>query len=391
MNEGDSCKKAQINLADSYDEQIAIRLPLSWRWDKRYIDSLPYIFGFSVAVTALEARAGDIVLDFACGSGWISEWLNRLGIRTVSLDISSTLLGFGRRRMSCDERIDLSEVSAHFVAGDERLPFSDGAFDGIICMNSLHHMQDYQAVLDEMYRVLNQNGKASFFEPGSNHALAPASIKEMEGGILEKNVVLSDIYEKARSAGFEELHIKPYLQPTETDFTYSEWRDLAGGNKKSVAEYVERLCDYVEKTNLIFTLSKTRQRVPDSKSPGRLSAVIEILEAPASASAGAEVCGKAAIRNAGDTIWLSEQTRFGGYVTFAARLLTPDGKLLVNDFGRALLPRDIMPGDGFDAVMFLRAPSEGGEYALEFDMVCEMIKWFGEDGSATVSTAMRVF
>jgi len=76
-------KLAQIELAKLYEEDIAVEIPLSWKWDKRYIDSLSYIHSFTMAVAGLNCKVGDLILEFARGSGWATEWLNRLGYKTV--------------------------------------------------------------------------------------------------------------------------------------------------------------------------------------------------------------------------------------------------------------------------------------------------------------------
>jgi hypothetical protein len=38
--------------------------------------------------------------------------------------------------------------------------------------------------------------------------------------------------------------------------------------------------------------------------------------------------------NVGESLWLSNQRAFGGYVTFSVKLLTPDGRVLEESRGR---------------------------------------------------------
>ena len=84
-----------------------------------------------------------------------------------------------------------------------RLPFREASFDGIICINALHHMLDYRATLDEMYRVLKAGGRAVFSEPGDEHSKSPESIMAVEQfGAVEKDIVLPEIYQLAKEIGF---------------------------------------------------------------------------------------------------------------------------------------------------------------------------------------------
>jgi len=151
---------------ESYDRDGALRFPLvpseherAWR----------YIFDWAIAGDALNCAPGDLVLEFGAGPSFASELFNRLGYRTVALDLDPQILAFARGRWTADQRLDAGR--AYFVAADGlQLPFADASFDGIICLNALHHMPDYEATLAEMRRVLKPGARAAFSEPGSLHA-----------------------------------------------------------------------------------------------------------------------------------------------------------------------------------------------------------------------------
>jgi demethylmenaquinone methyltransferase/2-methoxy-6-polyprenyl-1,4-benzoquinol methylase len=86
------------------------------------------------------------VLELGGGS---SDLLDRLGVPfAVACDLSPEML------LARDPNPDVARVAA--VA--ERLPFADGAFDGVFLINVLEHVTDLDAVLRESARVLRAGG-----------------------------------------------------------------------------------------------------------------------------------------------------------------------------------------------------------------------------------------
>ena len=51
------------------------------------------------------------------------------------------------------------------IAAERRLPFDDGAFDAVICIDSICHFQDRQAALLDWARLLKPEGKLLFTDP----------------------------------------------------------------------------------------------------------------------------------------------------------------------------------------------------------------------------------
>src|SRR5689334_201967 len=79
----------------------------------------------------LRPRAGERVLDVACGPGIVTAALEEAGLLAWGVDLSremmkEAVLGAGR-----------------FVQGNTgRLPFRGRIFDAVVCRNSLHHITD---------------------------------------------------------------------------------------------------------------------------------------------------------------------------------------------------------------------------------------------------------
>jgi SAM-dependent methyltransferase len=367
---------------EPYTRKEALRFPVS---ASSHDIGFRYLFDFTIVAKCLELRPGAEVLDFASGSGYVSELLNRLGYTTIALDLDPELLAVGRERLRLDPRCDTART--HFVVGDGlRLPFSDASFDGIICMNALHHMPDYHATLAEMYRVLRPGGRAVFSEPGAEHSKTPESINMMKQfGVLERDIILSDIYELARKIGFRRLCLKPYVYPEQVEVDYEEFALLKEGKKISTAYLsFQEIADTLERYHPLFYLEKGGERPLTSAtaSPELLRARIVIKDCPARVRKGEVVRVVALCENTGRSLWLSKARPLGGFVTFGVKLLTPDGRLLDDTGGRQPLTEDVPPGGQIEVAAEVSLEGlEAGRYQMLFDMVNELVNWFQDKGS----------
>jgi len=93
------------------------------------------------------------VLDVGCGGGFTSEYLAKKGARVTGVDISAKLVEAAKAHaeiMSLD--IDYQKGSA------ENMPYEDGIFDVVVCVDVLEHVSDLERVIAEIQRVLRDNG-----------------------------------------------------------------------------------------------------------------------------------------------------------------------------------------------------------------------------------------
>jgi cyclopropane fatty-acyl-phospholipid synthase-like methyltransferase len=130
-------------------------------------------FGQSSWVTGQEYRrffrllklaASDHVLDVGCGSGGPAVFLSReIGCQVTGMDVSEAGIQAGQnlaRQAGLDDKV-------HFHKADVRepLPFSDGAFDAIVCMDAMCHMPERGHLLGEWHRVLRPGGRFLYTDP----------------------------------------------------------------------------------------------------------------------------------------------------------------------------------------------------------------------------------
>ncbi|MFB3896566.1 MAG: methyltransferase domain-containing protein [bacterium] len=380
--------KAAEDTAKKYDPEMSIRIPLVWNWPHHM--SCRYIYDFSVVALSLELPVNSRILDVAAGSCWVSEWLHQLGYRTVAFDISPTQLQFGKRRFETNPRL-YPDFSYGFVCADgEQLPFPNESFDGIVCLNSFHHMPSFQNVLNELYRILKPNGRAVFSEPGAYHAESELSKREMqEFGTLEKSVNIDEVFTLAQKAGFKRMTLKPMVYPDSIGYSYQEWKQMEMFQPELVNQFVTHYTVNVRNTHPIFILYKSEKSVYDSRTPNILKAEITPIRVSKQIPAGKKTTITARITNIGDTTWLQEPSKFGGHVTFGIKLTGLDGRLLQN-VHQQRLAKDIQPNETFEITTDILINTDPGNYILKFDMVDEQFCWFADCGSKEVGVPIEI-
>jgi ubiquinone/menaquinone biosynthesis C-methylase UbiE len=109
----------------------------------------------------LYATPGQRVLDLGCGEGrhaitaWLAAPVTVVGVDRAQQDLHTAL----RRAAEFESPDDDPRRSLGFARADgRRLPFADSSFDRVICAEVLEHVPDYEAVLEEIRRVLKPGG-----------------------------------------------------------------------------------------------------------------------------------------------------------------------------------------------------------------------------------------
>ncbi len=95
------------------------------------------------------------VLEVGCGGGLIAHELAKRQALIVGIDPSPNALEVAREKV----RASGLGQNAYFELGyAESLPYADGSFSVIVCLDVLEHVRDLQATLREIARVLAPGG-----------------------------------------------------------------------------------------------------------------------------------------------------------------------------------------------------------------------------------------
>jgi SAM-dependent methyltransferase len=108
-------------------------------------------------VRAAGIRAGQRVLDIACGTGNTALMARARGAQVTGVDLTPELLAVARRRAAQDESlyggIDWKEGDAEY------LPCEDASFDVVVSSCGLMFAPDQQKVAREVARVTRRGGR----------------------------------------------------------------------------------------------------------------------------------------------------------------------------------------------------------------------------------------
>jgi ubiquinone/menaquinone biosynthesis C-methylase UbiE len=102
----------------------------------------------------LPLNPDDSVLDVCGGAGHLSRRLAGRAREFVVIDLTPEVMEAGRRGAE-DEGVD----NIRFVEGDAAaMPFEDGSFDVAVSRFAFHHLENPEAVTQEMARVVRPGG-----------------------------------------------------------------------------------------------------------------------------------------------------------------------------------------------------------------------------------------
>jgi ubiquinone/menaquinone biosynthesis C-methylase UbiE len=96
--------------------------------------------------------AGRRVLDIACGEGYGSALLSRNAAHVTGVDVSLEAIEHARQAYGSARNVEFRSGSC------TRIPLPDGSVDLVVSFETIEHIEEQQAFLDEVARVLTPDG-----------------------------------------------------------------------------------------------------------------------------------------------------------------------------------------------------------------------------------------
>jgi SAM-dependent methyltransferase len=337
------------------------------------------LYDLAQVLRCLEPAPGLRVLDFGSGTGWVSRCLTQLGCRTVLLDVSATALRIAQELYARHPVVGEHAAPDFLTFDGRRIPLPDASVDRILCFHSFHHVPDPALMLQEFSRVLTNDGRAVFAEPGPRHSRHASSQFEMRTHrVVENDIDIHQLWRDAQACGFTDIRMVIGHEPL-FQVSLEEFEELLAAGKPA-SKWLDSTRDYL-RASRTFVLFRGTQADADSSSSTGLSCRLTVAGPPAIAGARQQVGLDVTVENTGTATWLPADVPHGG-VMVGAHLYDSDGRLLQFDFGVEGVAGRVPPG-GRVTVRLTLPPLGAGRYVVEIDCVARQVGWFSQWGSAT--------
>lgn len=184
---------------------------------------------FGAALSQMDLRGGERILDIGAGEGWASQHFTQRGGHAVAIDVvADKRLGLGRAW----KRMAHTGTTFDLLIGDnERMPFQSNTFDFVFSSNTLHHSDHLDLLMPNIFRVLRPGGRliaigdplTTIFQQESDMQDAE---REKSHGIIERRRRFYDYFFQIWRAGFRNIHFEDEQTVRKTNAELYPWMDI---------------------------------------------------------------------------------------------------------------------------------------------------------------------
>lgn len=161
-------------------------------------------------IEAAEIKSEDKILEVGCGAGHILEKISKG--KLYGIDISEIQIERTKKRMG--DRVELKK------APGENIPYEDKFFDKILCSEVIEHVLDPREVLQEISRVMKDDGILSLSIPNEDVINSAKKFLKKTGLIkVLDNAKNTEGWELASKDNLDEWHIHSFSLNLAEDFS----------------------------------------------------------------------------------------------------------------------------------------------------------------------------
>jgi len=170
---------------------------------------------------------GRRVLDLGCGLGEYVRAFARRGAEALGSDVAMDRLAEAGQRVAADASIDTSRVRGFFGAAGEFLPMRDASMDVIVLNEVIEHVQDDQATMREIARVLRPGGTCILYAPNRLYPFETHGIY-LRGRYIFGNIPL---------VNWLPTFLRDRLVPHARAYRHGDWKRLIRGTDLRIVDH----------------------------------------------------------------------------------------------------------------------------------------------------------
>jgi ubiquinone/menaquinone biosynthesis C-methylase UbiE len=216
--------------AKDYDEQKS----RTWKSDQGFGAEV-----FEEMLNAFKGFGNKVLLEVGVGSGRNAKpTLEKIRPRLIGLDLTKEMLNVTRKKMSAyKEYVDLIQGDA------ERLPFVPEAFDGILCMSTMHYLENQEEIMEAFAELLKNDGIFAYGDLSPHESDNQELFETLEKTISKAHkryYKASEMQRLLKTHGFSISKIKTIVHRKTYDSLNDDKARYFGIKPKVLHRYVEK-------------------------------------------------------------------------------------------------------------------------------------------------------
>jgi 2-polyprenyl-3-methyl-5-hydroxy-6-metoxy-1,4-benzoquinol methylase len=161
-------------------------------------ESARLLIDFGYILELLDLQPGSTMVELGCGSGWMTRFAARHGVRAEGYDISPEMIEIAQE-LAGEEGLDVA-----FAVGDMEQLDLGRRFETCLIYHALHHTPRADLVLRAAHRTLVPGGRLLLCEPNWKHRFEGRHAAS-EYGVTDLGYTPHKLKRLLREAGFTKI------------------------------------------------------------------------------------------------------------------------------------------------------------------------------------------